>query len=665
MFIYIFIIFSLLLTSLHVSAQSLSQLQPTLLPPESSTYRKAGDVLRIQFPQDALSNLNTQLALEIDTVDVSSMVAIEGDQLVFTPPSPLVLGSHEIRLVEYAANGDIIELGSWSFEVRQSVAFREQQLSIGAVINNRYRTADNFSDSDFEIEKYRSDGAAEITYIAKNKNSAVNFNASLLYDEDENNTIRGEQVDLGQYLLGIDLGENTHIDIGHHSVQHSSLIYNQFHRRGISGNFKLPSVNSVLRVFSSRTGDLQGFTEGLGVEDSDNRVDGIALDYQPFSANPESLTIITSYLTGARKDEDDTIGMLVEESNGDAASIAIDSRVFNQTLHIHIEAAQSRFDFDGDGDNLDAETDNAYSFFTRYSPQPNSNSETPFIWDISLEKAIVEPNFFSLSNDYLAADRDFTKLSSNINKGNVSAQTFVSFEEDNLDDRFTSTNNTLYGGAFVSYVQNTGSNSWFGSPQYTLTYLYIKNDQDDPVGASTNNNTNESIELGSQFSYDKGSWSVGVLESKFNDDTGFISDNKINIYRIDGSYSINNYNSVSAGISAENTKEIDLNLDAERIIYTMSFDHLSPAYNTNAYLRLHYEELDDETFGPPDETTDTITIEASIGKRLLEAKNLFPGINVSLNGTYREAEDKAVLDNDARDYAVFLNLDFYWDVNKP
>jgi hypothetical protein len=665
MFRYFYIIFCLILASFNCVAQNSNQLQPTLLSPESSNYRKATDVLRIQFPEGALVNLNTQLALEIDNIDVSSMVAIEGDQLVFTPPSPFVLGNHELRLVEYAANGDIIELGFWSFEVRQSVAFREQQLVIGAVLNNRYRTADNYSNSDVDIQKYRSDGAADIAYTAKNKNSGIDFNANLLYDEDEDNTIRGEQVDLGQYLLGIDLGKNTHIDIGHHSVQHSSLIYSQFHRRGISGNFKLPSVNSVLRVFSSRTGDLQGFTEGLGVEDSDNRVDGIALDYQPFQSNPESLTIITSYLTGKRKDEDETIGMFVEESGGDAASIAIDSKVLDKTLHIHVEAAQSRFDFDGSYDNFDKESDAAFGFFTRYSPLPNSGSETALLWDISLEKAIVSPNFYSLSNAYLAADRDFTKLSSNIDKGNIYAQTFISFEKDNLDNRFTSTNNTLSGGAFVSYAQTSISNSWLGSPQYSVTYLYTKNDQDDPVGASTNDNTNELIELGSQFSYDKGNWSLAVGESKFNDDTGFNTDNIINTYRIDGSYSITNVNFISAGISAENTKDTDLNLEARRVIYSVSVNHSSPVYSTNAYLTLHFEELDDETLGPLSEIKNTFTVEASIGKRLLEAKNLFPGINLSLSGTYREAEDKTLLNNDATDYAVFLNLNFYWDVSKP
>ena len=661
----IFIIFGLLLTSMYTSAQGLSQLQPTLLSPESGNFRKASDVLRIQFPQDALSNLDTSLALEIDAVDVSSMVVIEGDQLVFKPPSPFLLGNHELRLVEYAANGDIIELGFWSFEVRQSVAFREQQFAIGAVLNNRYRTADNYSNSDVEIQKYRSDGAAEITYTAKNKNYGINFNASLLYDEDEDNTVRGEQVDLGQYLLGIDIGKNTHIDIGHHSVQHSSLIYNQFHRRGISGNFKLPSVNSVIRVFSSRTGDLQGFTEGLGVEDSDNRVDGIAVDYQPFPSNPKSLTIITSYLTGKRKDEDGTIGMFVEESGGDAASIAVDSKVLDQTLHIHVEAAQSRFDFDGDNDNFDKESDAAFSFFTRYSPLPSSESAAPLIWDVSLEKAIVNPNFYSLSNAYLAADRDFTKLSSNIDKGNIYAQTFISLEEDNLDNRFPSTNNTLSGGVFLSYAQSSSSNSWLGSPQYSVTYLYTKNDQDDPVGASTNDNTNELIELGSLFSYDKGNWSLAVGESKFNDDTGLNSDNKINTYRIDGSYSITDFNAVSAGITAENTKDTDLNLEAKRVIYTVSVNHSSPVYSTNAYLTLHYEELDDETLGPPSEINDTFTVEASIGKRLREAKNLLPGIDLSLSGTYREAEDKTLLNNDATDYAVFLNVNFYWDIRRP
>jgi len=145
--------------------------------------------------------------LEIDAIDVSSLVVIEGNRVIYAPPSPLIPGMHQLRLVEYAANGDIIELGDWRFEVRQSAAFQEQQTHLAASFNNSYLIVDDYSSENPDIDNYHSNGAVDVVYSARNNNNAIHFQGSLIYEE---NSASGKQADLGHYLLSVDMGEYAH-----------------------------------------------------------------------------------------------------------------------------------------------------------------------------------------------------------------------------------------------------------------------------------------------------------------------------------------------------------------------------------------------------------------------------------------------------------------------
>lgn len=651
-----------------------STLNLALLPPENQSFREAKQEIKIEFPFSILDNITTQLALEIDSIDVSSMVRVDDRLIIFTPPSPLVVGIHEMRLVEYAINGDIIELGNWTFEIRQSATFREQKLSIGAAINNSYLADSDSSEGEADVTEYSADGSANITYSASNENAALNFTGDLLYVEAEENAVRGEQVDLGEYLLGIDLGKNTHFDVGHHAINHNSLIYNGFNRRGLSGRFTLPSLNSALQIFSSRTGDLQGFTRGLGVEDEDNRTSGITLDYQPFSHNPELLTFSTSYISGKRKDEDFTMGMPVEESSGEATSIALDSQLLDKKLRVRLEAAQSEFDFDGDSSGLDKERDNAYRFITQYAAQAIGSSETPVFWDISLEKIIVEPNFYSLSNSHLASDRDFTQLTNNITKGPWLSQLILGYEEDNLDNRFDSTINTSSASFIIEYTQANTANdtsSLLGIPTYRLSYVTSKQNQEgielDQLMVPIPENENETlyVELFSEFVYERGSWSLTFSNDELDSNPLIQSDSSTQSAIFSSNFNVNESHSIGIDITSSTTKEDEANLRYDELIYNLNFNSNFKRLGINTYFAINYEKIEDEISGPPTDEFNRLVLGASLSKQLLRAKDLFPGIDLRLRGSYSDTDDRSSFDDDSDFYEIFLDLNFYWDINRP
>ena len=643
-----------------------------LLPPENGSFRKANQAIYLEFPNMLVENLNTQLALEIDAIDVSSMVTIEGQRIIFTPPSPMVLGMHQMRLVEYAANGDIIELGSWSFEIRQSAAFREQQLAIGASINNSYLVAKDYSYGEPDIDEYTADGSATLAYQAINANSAINFAGELLYTDQVDNSIGSERVDLGQYLLGVDIGKQAHFDIGHHSINHNSLIYNDFSRRGISGRFTLPNINSAVQVFSSRTNDLQGFNHVLGVEDSDNRISGIALDYQPFNDTPELLTISTSYVSGKRSDREATMGMLVEESSGDASSIAFDSQLLNRALRIRLEAAQSQFDFDGDNNGFDADRDNAYRFITQYTAQPTGATEEPLWWDISLEKIIVEPNFYTLSNAYLASDRDFTQLTANLSKGPWWSQLFINREEDNLDKRFSSTNNTLAASLVLGYSQTSPrDDSLLGTPSYRLSYSQARQNQDGveldtmSMPLPANDNKTHYMELFSEFVYPRGSWYFLVSENKFTDNSSLQSDSKVGSIELSSRFKLLEAHSTTASITSRNIEENDTKLSAEELIYRLGLESTLERAGITSFFTVEYQEFMDDINAPPALDNSRLQFGFALAKELSKPKDLFPGVDLHLRGAYSDTDDRSTMNDDSDFYEVFLDLNVYWDVQRP
>ncbi len=644
-------------------------LVPHLVPPEDKGYREPSDRISIAFPFDILDNITTQLALEIDSIDVSSLVVIEGNRVIYVPPSPLIPGMHQLRLVEYAANGDIVELGNWRFEIRQSAAFQEQQAHLAASFNNSYLIADDYSSENPDIDNYHSNGAVDVVYSARNNNSAVQFQGNLIY---EKNSASGKEADLGQYLLSVDMGEYAHFNVGHHSIQYSSLIYRDFNRRGVSGRFSLPGINSMVQLFSARTGDLSGFSEGLGVGDADDRVSGAVLNYQPFSDNPNALTISTSYMTGARKSGDASLGLFVEESSGDARSIALDSYLADQRVRLYLEAAQSNFDFDGNAASLEAQQDNAYQFVTQYTSKPIGTGTTPWQWGVSIEKTFVEPDFYSLSNRNLVGDSDFTMLSTSLSKGSWFSQLFMKTEQDNVDNRFDSTNKTSMVGLDVTYSEVSNSeNTFLGSPVYKVTYQQTQQKQDGVeldvlmVPLLSNDNQAKFIELSSEFSYQWGSWYLRVNYNAFEDDANIQPDSQTKGAEWGGSFSVSEKHRLTTSISHYDTEEHDSQLDNEVLTYSMAIVSSFKSMALNSSFTLDYEQIDDALTQFELIKKEQLSISATLAKQFARPKGLVPGADLQLRASYFDLNNHSIFDEDTQFYEIFVDLNLYWDSRRP
>lgn len=641
---------------------------PELLAPKGENYRKPSEPIVLKFPFDILNNITTQLALEVDNIDVSSRVKINEDRVIFDSPTPLTPGMHHMRLVEYATNGDIVELGNWSFEVRQSNAFQSQQLQVSAALNNSFLVADHYSPKNQDPDRHLSNGAAEIAYQARNLSSGLNFRGSLIYDQIEDNTPSGKKLDLGDFILQMDLNERTHLNIGHHQIDYGSLIYRDFNRRGISGSMAVPELNASVQLFSARTGDLYGSSGGLGVDDPDNRSDGIVLKFQPFLNNPQILTISTSYLTGSQSSMDDSQGYLFEQASGSARSIAFDSLLVDQRLRVYLEAAQSRFDFDGDQPLTTGLKDNAYQFVTQYSGLPLGEGAEPWQWNIALEKLIVEPNFKVLTNQQLSADVDYSSLSANLSKGSWSTQLFYKMESDNLDHRFDSTNHIDTAGLDVGYAayrqeQNSLLDSW----NYRWVYQFTRHDQDGveldsfSTPLPKNDNLSEFIQLSAEFGYHWGSLYLSLSQDTLTDDSGLQQDSLTKGSEIGGNFNLNDQHSLTASLSYYDTTADDNDLNNESLGYHFALESNFAAQAITSTISIDYDHADDNQSNELLVEQNQLALNAVIARKIRQPQGISPGIDVQFRTSYFDLKNKQSADQDSSFYEVFIDLNIYWD----
>jgi hypothetical protein len=645
---------------------------PELLAPKDENYRKPSEPIVLKFPFDIINNITTQLALEVDNIDVSLLVKIEGNVVIFTPTSPLLPGMHQLRMVEYADNGDIVELGNWQFEVRQSAAFQSQQLQVAASLNGSGIAASDYTPQDPEIDNYSSNGAAEINYQASNGDSGVQLHSTLIYDRVEENTTTGKSLDLGDFLLQVDVNKHSRLNVGHHAIEYASLIYRDFNRRGVSGSVTLPGINSSIQLFSAHSTDLYGFNGGLGVSDADNRSEGIVLSVQPFTQNPQALTLSTAYLSGAQSEADGELGFSVEESSGTAQSLAADSLLLDQRLRLYLEAAKSHYDYDGNHSPMDAITDSAYQFLAQYDALPSGSDADPWQWGLSVEKLIVEPDFRVLSNQQLGSDVDYSSISSNLNKGNWTSQVFFHKESDNLDHRFDATNHINTTGLELNYSgTREDATSVLDSWNYRGVYQLTRQQQDGvELGADgntlpKNDSRTEFIQFTAEYGYPWGSWYLSLSRDELSDDSGQQQDSQAQGTELGGSINLNSDHLLSASFAYINSEELATHLDNQSITYHIGLESNFAAQAITSSLSADYQKTDDALYEDLTENQNQLSVNAVLGKTFRQPHGASPGVDLQLRASYFDLVNQLSDEDSSNFYEVFIDLNIYWNAQSP
>lgn len=73
--------------------------------------------LLIDLPNELDIATLTTLAVELDGIDITALLSLQGRDLIYTPVKPLFIGSHSIRLLVFQRDGSSHEKAKWSFNI--------------------------------------------------------------------------------------------------------------------------------------------------------------------------------------------------------------------------------------------------------------------------------------------------------------------------------------------------------------------------------------------------------------------------------------------------------------------------------------------------------------------------------------------------------------------
>ncbi len=639
----------------------------TLMPPTGRDYHKPGDTYRIFVPPDVPVEQLQQVTLELDGIDVTAMVSREGNYAVFSPPQALTFGKHRLRLVQNAADGSINELGLWTFEVRKTALFREANAQTNVDLNVAHRVSDhNLNDLP---RRGSINGSATLDTQVANGDWRATGNLQLMVDNLKQQTPNRESVDMASFLVSGQMKQAT-LNIGHHSVDASSLVLEGFNRRGVSGTYASQDQRYAATAFTMHTNDLYGFRDGLGVGDPANRTTGMTLKAYPFKDNPDRLYLQGVYLQGKGVDTGTGVYGSPLTSGGDAWSVAADSNWLERRMRVRAEYAATRYDFDGLNSGYGKESDDAQSYLVQYTPWLDKMvGNQPLQWNFGVNRTVVGRFFHSIANPGIPTGKESTSLFTNLNWAAWSANASLGREFDNVEDDPTiPTTRTDLFALNTTYTPQPDPNAkpptgWarlFAQPSYSFTFghnnaKFVRT----PAGFSGYivDNTTNSASVTAAFTPGRWNWSIGHSYTQVDDRSGLQPNHRDNLTSFNSSIVLGERVTGSASVSWDVDHNRDTDVDTKGLLGNLD---LSVALVPNR-LTGHLVYNLNRNYATDDSVdTRTATTTARLTWSLEQAHDNRPGAELYVDGTYVDTEDRVTPSASGASYQVFVGLNVHW-----
>ena len=616
-----------------------------------------------------------RLAVELDGIDVSSLAALDGSDIVVTPAQPIAFGRHTLRLVEYTPDGGIAERGRWSFELRESAAFREAHLQANVTLNASQRVADHNVTS--APGRLQGNGAAQIQGSAENETWRASGTMSLVANSQLSQTPgQNRKVDIGQYLLSAQKGAVTASMGDHGALGPDSLVMQGFARRGVSVKGVVGGVAQVTG-FSMSAAPAIGSHNFSGVQDSENRIDGMVATLFPVSGSPDELALSATYVDGrsANTNGAATSGV-TQPSSGHAASFIADSQLLDKRLRLRGEVASSDYDFDGADGPLEPKPGHAYSGLVNYLPW---HSKTvlgePLTWNFGAQKERLSTYFQSIANPGAITDRDMGQLFTGLDWYGLNVQVAAAKEHDNVDDiallpRTESTQHSIALG--FSPLQTPDASGalppapWYGQPSFSAAYTRLsKTLARVPVSLSPmldagplHETTN--LQLSAQFQH--ATWSWGLSHSRLKDDdyANLAPDTLTKSDQLQGALQLTKL-SVNTSVQHDLTDDLTNGTRTQDVAGNAT---LAYPFTDRVSSSLGYSVQHAWTDTP---ASDQVISDTTIGLNWLAvpAEGQHPGLSLGLDASYHTCKDKLAgstsLNTGCLDsYQVFLRMSVSW-----
>lgn len=455
----------------------------SLDPPASGSGFRPDEVISFSLEGRELGSLY----FEINDVDVSGFVQSDEGRAAIQLPTPLEPGLYEVRVLSSEPDGSLIELGVYTFEVRQSVAFRQASWHASASVESPWRIASHNVETR-GVSESQVRGAFNLGGEAAGEDWSARVQAPIAFDHDRGfvSDSIGRDWDLGAFLVEAQKGR-ANLRLGHLSPAPASLILEGFHRRGASVGIDLPEVASRIEGFTLQTEPITGFREGLGVGNTEQRVTGVTVQGQPIQFESAVIDLAATWLHGHTTSPPFGAGLTLlggqPRQSGTAWSMRADGVFLDQDLRVRTEYAQTRYDpFDGGlGVSND---DDAWSLLIEVRPWWDFRiDESPIESQFAYEHRRVGPLFRSVANPGAPVDREFHEVRGNVRWASFDLRASAAREEDNVEDL-----DALPSFRTERWQANFGWSpqfddeppEWLGRPRFGLN---LSGEQTDPLQA--------------------------------------------------------------------------------------------------------------------------------------------------------------------------------------
>lgn len=615
--------------------------QVELEQPQSGFYHP-GDPLSFQVPAEMPVEVLQRLSMELDGIDVTSFITREGGKALYRPPQPLAYGPHQVRLVEYLPDGNIVERALFNLEVRKNALFREADATAAVSISaTRRLDDDNLSTS---VDKGQQQGGANLSTRVANADWQANADMDLIYISQPELTANGRRVDLAQGLVSAARGPVA-VRAGDQSIAASNFILNGYARRGVSGSVRLDGLRSEFTGFALRTASINGFAHWPGVTDSGNRTDGILWTTSPLAQNPERLQISATYLNGEGSPDGSSVTGLDEAVTNDASSLVVDSLTWDQRLRLRGEYARSTTDFDASASALDETTDDAFDLLAVYQHPQRELQGSAFYWNLGAEHRRVGLDFYSLGNVGQTADKELNQLFGGLNWGGWSLNGQLAREGDNIDDDprfphlYTDIVALTTNYAPLEMPELTGFMRLFAQPNLSVTgQHWTRKHEDIPLlyAGDRIDDATDAITIALQFVPGTWSWDITHTHTRFNDDANLQPDSLDDYSDVGINLPLSERVSLGSRLQYDRFKDRDNDTLTTSVGAQANLNVSAMENRLNASLAytLNRDRTDDGSLD-----TTNYTIGATTSWIAVQARPNRPGVTLFTQGSYQDAQD--------------------------
>ncbi len=628
--------------------------------------------LVINLPADIDFAILTSLGVELDGIDVTSLVSFENSDFSYQPIEPLNNGEHQVRLIMMTADGQTVEKAKWSFTVdyaqlTEQASAAQQMAAAEAWLlsadfeadtlteySNRNRQRNIGSAPDHSILS----GSGNLHANLQGKSWSVDARSNYLLQSDSDLALNGHEADIGEYAIRADFqGDSVQsgVSMGHHNIGLDSLLFSSFQRRGVSAHVATINERVAGNMFAFRPDTQTGLRDFTGLSDSNNRLEGVSATIKPFSSDNDALKVTGFYYDG--EGSTGGIGISGEEEMATASGtgIILEKSLARGRVDFRAEYAHAKYDADGNGAQASEDDSDAWSLILQARPFENLMlADKPVDIIVGTKHERIATFFESLANQGLASDRDATSLYSHFYWGGLSGSVNLIHETNNVDDLVgvpTDRMRNLSWNANYAFYPQADNLAWLGSPYLSFSGFSSRLDRKDTpdsyLGADTDNSS-DSYTLGGGSSYQTWYWSASHTLSSLEDHADTASDVR------------NNFSSLGVGWIV--SERLSLNTDLQYGVFEDK-DNEDTGYNTNMNFGLRSVLIPDtldlnvnynlNLVSGSDDSPDKHIVNSELAWTIRQAQRNNPGFALALRGSVERTNGNTSSTDDETQYQIF------------